>query len=140
MITLKIINVNGESMFPTLFNRDKLIIKNVLKDKYKKNEIIVFNKKIFISKFLIKRIVAITDDKILIKNNGDIYINNKYIFNDKQLKYNFKIIPKNCIFVIGDNYKNSIDSRYNKIGIIHLKFIFGKILTKIYPFERIGVV
>ncbi|MBP3320807.1 MAG: signal peptidase I [Clostridia bacterium] len=47
-------------------------------------------------------------------------------------------IPQGQVFILGDNRNNSKDSR--AIGLIDERWIIGKSIIRIYPFDRIGVV
>lgn len=108
--------IKGESMYPTLKNRDiKVVINN---NNYEVGDIITFyplekwdkdNKKIYI-----KRIIAKGGDTITIKNNI-IYVNNiKFIqlspyYRTKGTDMEFDI-KDGYNFVVGDNLGNSKDS------------------------------
>ncbi len=43
-------------------------------------------------------------------------------------------------FVMGDNRNHSLDSRSSAIGIVNKNEIIGKVLLRILPFDRIGIV
>lgn len=49
-------------------------------------------------------------------------------------------VPEDCIFVLGDNRNESLDSRYQEIGMVNLDHVFGKVLFRFFPFDKIGLV
>ena len=78
--------------------------------------------------YVIKRVVAISGDTIECKNNT-VYVDDKEVEEPyiKGMTSNFSkiTVPKGCIFVMGDNRENSLDSR--EVGCIPLKEVLGKV-------------
>ena len=115
-------------MFPTLKNGNIVFIKKYNLD-LKHNDIVVIRKN---NKTIIKRLVGLPNDKIEI--NDYLYINgekkdNLYI-EDRGNISNAIFLKDNEYFVLGDNRQNSIDSRFDEIGIISRDEIIGKIIKK----------
>lgn len=97
-------------------------------------------------KYLIKRVIGIPGDIIDIKNgyvflNGQIleefYVKGKTYADGKCIEFPIKV-PKNKVFVMGDNRQVSLDSR--ELGLIDYSQIQGKVLYKIWPLKKIGTV
>lgn len=120
--------VHGESMYPTLKNGNIILIKKFdLKIEYR--DIVVIKKD---DKIIIKRVVGLPRDSI--KIDKYLYINgqkmdNMYIENAGEIKNEIQLKDKEY-FVLGDNTGNSIDSRFNEIGIINENEIIGKSIIK----------
>lgn len=142
--------VKGESMMPTLQPNNYLIID---KASYyfgepEKDDIIVFStdfKNLDGSeKDLIKRVIGVSGDNIVI-TEGALYINDEEI-KESYILDNFTkgevdvIIPKGDIFVLGDNRDNSLDSRNANLGLVPVESVKGKVLIRLFPFDKIGAV
>ena len=136
------VQVRGSSMYPTLKNREILILKKYDKS-FKRFDIIVLK---YRKDKLIKRIIGLPGESIEVKDNK-LYINEKKIkqkfktntktsdFNLEDL-YNTKKIPENTYFVMGDNRNNSTDSRI--IGFINKEDIEGVVGIRIFPINHLG--
>lgn len=115
-------------MYPTLKDGDIVYIKKYNLS-FKQNDIVVIKKN---KNIIIKRIIGLPNENIEINNyvyvNGkkykDLYINNTGDIN------NIIYLKEDEFFVLGDNIENSIDSRFNEIGIIKRNEIIGKVLFK----------
>ncbi len=150
--------VEGDSMIPTLSNKDLIItdrvsqwMGNILKDStfsYERGDIIVFQKPGF--KDFVKRIVGLPGERISI-HNGRVFINEvelteDYIYQDSTMGGNFItndgqeiLVPENRYFVLGDNRIDSLDSRYEDIGLINRDWIKGKVLLRYWPLTVFNV-
>ena len=155
----KVCTVVGNSMNNTLYNNERLVISNFLYTP-KENDIIVFHQTgEVLNEPCVKRIIATGnkwvkidyDNKILyvssdnIFNEDDIVDESTYAFFDtdnyRHQSGIFEIyVPVGKLFVMGDNRNNSLDSRYNSIGLIDEKTVLGKVIFRISPSDRIGVI
>jgi signal peptidase I len=41
---------------------------------------------------------------------------------------------------LGDNRPKSMDSRYNQIGMVDMRYIIGEVLLRLTPFDKFGTV
>ena len=129
-------------MEPTLMINDKVIV-NKFSYKFfgiKRGEIIVFHSPVENNKDLVKRVIAIGGDTIEIRD-GQVYVNGvlkkeTYIKEPNHSTYRKAVVPKNHIFVLGDNRNNSEDSRYSDVGFVPLKLVKGKASVIFWPFEK----
>ncbi len=138
------IMVKGESMYPTLHNKDIMILDKI---KYKYSSIERFDIVVIRNdgKNIIKRVIGLPGDSVdyIDSNlyiNGKMYVE-KYLDSDVKTLLNgadFEVdnIPDDYYFVLGDNREVSKDSR--SVGLINKKDIEGKATITIFPFDRLG--
>ena len=141
--------VNGESMYPTLYDKDNLIV-DKLSYRFRDPErydIIVFPYQYDKSTFYIKRIIGMPGETVYIDPRGTIYINGEAL----QESYGREIIQSAGLaeeeitlgedeyFVLGDNRNNSSDSRDPNVGNIHKEDILGKAWIRIWPLSKMEV-
>lgn len=138
------VSVEGESMFPTLRNNDKLIIEKITYyfRSPERGDIVVIKYPADIRQKFIKRIAAVAGDKVRIENNK-LYINDKpqdepYLHEYTMQDFNEVTVPENTIFVLGDNRNNSDDSRSPDVGFVNTKLILGKAVLRILPLKNWG--
>ena len=129
--------VNGDSMYPTLHNRDIMILDKISLKTSKINRFDIVVVKIP-GERLIKRIIGLPGEKIEYKDNK-FYVNGKEVKdkynNIKQSDFSITL-GKEEYFVLGDNRGNSVDSRI--LGPIHKSGITGKTSITVFPFNRLG--
>ena len=115
----KPIIVSGDSMYPTLKNHDLVFTYRQFVE-IDNNDIVVFNKD---DSLVIKRAIAVSGDKVELKNNG-VYINDiriqPFTYEGDDKNYSLR---ENELFVIGDNYSVSYDSR--DYGLISTAQVIG---------------
>ena len=148
--------VDGQSMEPTLHNRDRLIIykmnktwSTISRSDYmpKRGDIIVFHKPNGSSDQLIKRVIGLPGDRVIVKNEKITIYNkeNPDGFNPDDAPYGGELQPtfgnvdvtvgQNEVFVCGDNRipGASYDSR-STLGNIPTRFIVGELVLRYLPF------
>ncbi|MGL4911899.1 MAG: signal peptidase I [Romboutsia sp.] len=143
--------VSGESMYPTLKDRDYLFVNKLayMTKEPQRGDIIVFKTDLLDmesgkEKDLVKRVIAVEGEHLVIKDNkvsvdGKVlkedYIHDVYTDGDIDI-----VIPENQVFTMGDNRPNSGDSRQDNLGPINEDDIIGKVMVRLYPFNSIGTV
>lgn len=140
-----LVRVSGESMEPTLQNNNSLFVLR-LGYEPKNGDIIVFKPVGEPKKHYIKRVIATEGQEIDIRDNkvyvDGVELSEPYIqgvtYDRYQTTYP-KIVPKDCVFAMGDNRENSRDSRdMTGVGMINKKTIVGKAWFRLFPFNKIG--
>lgn len=162
LIKVKTHVVSGESMMPTLQNGDRLfVLKNAEPQRY---SLITFQPAEKKNESYIKRVIGLPGDRIWLDQNT-LYLNSQMAETNPtppneenlsgvdlpdgtlkvrvdwevaaQLK-DFSTIPEEYYFVLGDNRRNSTDSR--ELGLINADQIEGVVKYRYYPFNRIGTI
>ena len=99
---------------------------------------------------LVKRVIGVGGDTVeCCDANGHIVVNGKPLIHETYIKpgsrtdqMQFKVlVPEGSVFVMGDNRGNSQDSRFHlnlHNGMVPLKDVVGRVVVKIWPFDRIG--
>lgn len=148
LFLLRAVSVDGTSMVPTLQDKEKVITTNLFYTP-SKGDVIVIDKNNHFKKPLVKRVIATGGDTIKIDyTTGNVYVNGTLLTepyisekitpsNDKLLEMT---VPKNHLFVMGDNRNASSDSRDADLGVINEKTVLGKALFIIFPFKNFGKV
>lgn len=93
----------------------------------------------------IKRVIGVAGDHIKIES-GKVYLNGQEL-NEPYLRGGIKteqkvftdiIVPENCVFVMGDNRPQSMDSR--SFGCIPLEKVESKVVIRFWPLNKFGKV
>lgn len=145
--------VDGESMEPTLHNRDHMVV-NKLAYRFgepKRFDVVVFHAPL--KKDFIKRVIGLPGEHIAYKDN-QLYVNGKQVkepFADRLKKKgiwtnDFQLedltegknkIPEGYLLVLGDNRINSTDSR--TIGLVSLDKVVGRTSLIYWPVSRMQI-
>ncbi|NME84145.1 signal peptidase I [Clostridium sp. SM-530-WT-3G] len=131
------------SMIPTLNNNDRLIASRVWnKDDIRRGDIIIF-KSDELNELLIKRVIGLPGDHIeiidgVVSVNGE-KINEDYVKNNKEYTGVFDV-PESKLFFLGDNRKESYDSRYWDNPYIDKSCIEGKAQFRYYPINDMKII
>ncbi len=138
----RVVGVDGESMMPTLNHGDWLTVK-AINTEINRGDIVVITQPNDLNEPLIKRVIAIGGDTLdidfvtgRVEVNGEV-IDEPYIMEQTRNKGDFDKpirIPEGYVFVMGDNRNNSLDSRFDSIGIIDERYILGVVNARMYPF------
>ncbi len=145
---VRLIGVDGTSMFPTLHHEDIMVVSN-LGYTPEKGDIVVLNKQSFMDGPIVKRIIATEGDEINIDFAlGRVYVNGEQLqedyVNEFELPMDFEgmefpqTVPEGCIFVMGDNRNASTDSRDPALGMVDERYIIGHVLAVVWPPENFG--
>lgn len=144
LIFINITFVSGLSMYPTLNDKDVLLMEkaSIMFNNLQRGDIISFKENTGDKEvFFIKRIIGLPGEQVEIKDSS-VYINgtkleeiylNKNILTElphglEELRI---VLKEDEYFVLGDNRNNSVDSRYPLVGAVKKEDIAAKKAFKI---------
>ena len=136
----KLVVVNGTSMYPTLYDKDLLIVRTIAYNP-KQGDIVICKTSedsALGGKNVVKRVIAvggqtveinyedntvtvdgeILDEPYLNTSYGDVMISGYY----QDAVYE---VPEGYVFVMGDNRNNSTDSRSTALGMVSVDDVIG---------------
>lgn len=88
---------------------------------------------------MVKRVIAVQGDNIRIENTGEVILNGvrldePYLCGKLTPDVPISLtVPKDCIFILGDNRADSVDSRSCRVGHIHRRSVIGIAAAAITP-------
>ncbi|MBQ3865862.1 MAG: signal peptidase I [Clostridia bacterium] len=150
--------VVGTSMKDTLHNGERVIVSCFMYTP-KTGDIVVLQSPNFKNgeEFLIKRVIAVGGQTVRIDfakwevSVDGVVLQEDYVLRDDKAMITESIKPdengvaefvveKNCVFVMGDNRNDSLDSRSEAVGQVDQQYILGKVILRYLPFNAFGPV
>ena len=145
----RVVSVSGPSMNPTLCSGDRIVLNSLFYSPQNGDIVVITQPNSHDNEPLIKRVIAVEGQTIVVDAESDtvtvdgVKISEPYILERDILRsgesYEYPLtIPKGKVFVMGDNRNDSFDSRDPGLGMVEEKYIMGRAIFRIYPFERVG--
>ena len=143
VLLMPVLQIYGTSMAPTL-NEGEIVL-SVKSGEFKTGDIMAFY---YNNNILVKRVIAQPGDWVDITEDGTVYVNNVMLdepylidkaYGETNIKFPYQV-PESRIFVLGDHRSVSIDSRNTAVGCVASEQIVGRIVYRVWPFERFGKV
>ena len=157
-LALSMFSVDGASMDPTLHDKQRLLISNWFYTPAS-GDIIMFTKKgVHVTGAdpdrdapLVKRVIAVEGQTVRIDvDAGTVYVDGQALdepYTAEALRSRGDwlpagevVVPEGHVFVLGDNRNASSDSRSSMIGMVDRRYILGRVLLRILPFDKFGTV
>lgn len=153
---VRLVGVKGDSMMPTLWNQDYLVLESNFfyrGDDIQYGDIVVLNVPYYEERNegpIVKRVIATEGQTVQIDfDSGAVYVDGvmlteNYILEPTSFNWEGElglqypaVVPEGCIFVLGDNRNDSMDSRYASIGMIDERCVLGKVLLIAMPGQTV---
>ena len=162
MTAIRPCRVDGSSMQKTLEHGEMLLISDLFYTP-KQGDIVVFHQtsevNLRFNEPIVKRVIAVGGQFVKIDTElGKVYVSDDdsfsedevltedYIYLDRGYWEDYygisgKVteVPTGSVFVMGDNRNNSADSRYEIIGTVDVRRILGKVILRVTPFDKFGI-
>ena len=140
---LPVLQVSGDSMNPTLQDRDIILL--VKDSDMKTGDLCGFY---WQNKLLLKRIIGLPGDVIELDEDGVVTVNGQTLdepyvdelaLGECDIKFPYQV-PENRYFVLGDHRATSIDSRSSVIGCVEKSQIVGKVFLRVWPLSNFSLI
>lgn len=156
--------VDGSSMLPTLHDGERMLVTDFFYTPQHNDVVVLWAENLYnentgsMGEAIVKRIIGLPGDTVevnfregVVYRNGealpleikdDILYEDGHAINDvtlSRIDMNGPVtVPEGCIFVMGDNRNGSSDSRDNRIGLVDMHNIVGRVYLRIFPFDVFG--
>ena len=140
---LPVLQVSGDSMNPTLQDKDVIVL--VKSGSLKTGDLCGFYGQ---NKLLLKRVIGLPGDIISLDENGVVTVNGTVLdepyvdelaLGECDIKFPYQV-PENRYFVLGDHRATSIDSRSSVIGCVEKNQIVGKVFIRVWPLSSFSLI
>ncbi len=152
----RLCRVNGDSMLQTLHHSEMLVVSDFAYTP-KQGDIVVFHQthetNARLNEPIVKRVIATEGQHVYIDfATAEVYVSDDDAFDESDIieeDYDYidnsqgvitepyyarnktYVVPDGCVFVLGDNRNNSLDSRSYEIGMVDERRILGRVIFKL---------
>ena len=144
----RIIGVDGSSMYPTLHHGDMLLLQSIGYTP-KQGDVVVLTKEFDAADGpIVKRVIATGGQHVVIDYASNTVTVDGVALDEPYINEAMRqpmgetltdvVVPEGSIFVMGDNRNNSSDSRDVTLGTVDERYVLGRALWVLLPFQRFG--
>ncbi|HBV85798.1 signal peptidase I [Desulfosporosinus sp.] len=107
-----------------------------------RGDVVVFAFPKDLKRTFVKRVIAVEDESVELRDNK-VFVNGKaidepYVKPGDYPPYGPEVVPEGKVFVLGDNRRESEDSR--EWGLLPKEYLLGKAWLVYYPFSRFRLI
>lgn len=141
MLFMPVLQIYGSSMTPCMNDGD--IVVTLKRSEFQRGDVISLY---YNNKILVKRVIAFPGEWVNLDADGNAYVNDQLIeepyleekaFGEVNIELPYQV-PDGRLFVMGDHRATSADSRNTAVGCVSEEQIVGRVLLRVWPFERFG--
>ncbi|MBQ8312057.1 MAG: signal peptidase I [Clostridia bacterium] len=141
MLFMPVLQIYGSSMTPCMDDGD--IVVTLKRSEFQRGDVICLY---YNNKILVKRVIAFPGEWVNLDADGNVYVNDQLIeepyleekaFGEVNIELPYQV-PDGRLFVMGDHRATSADSRNTAVGCVSEEQIVGRVLLRVWPFERFG--
>lgn len=148
----RVIGVDGHSMDPTLDHGDMLLIQCAGYEPEQGDVVVLRKEFATITGPIVKRVVAVGGQTVEIDyDRGVVCVDGQPLdepYLNEPMREPASVyeqgtyweVPQGSVFVMGDNRNASSDSRHVELGVVDTRYVLGKALFIVLPFQHIGAV
>ena len=139
--------VDGSSMYPTLKDGELMVVWRFCYAPTAGDIVVIDTSESLLNQsHIVKRVIATEGQTVDIDfASGEVYVDGVLLVEDyinAPTLHNWEgdlgleypaVVPEGCVFVLGDNRNNSMDSRYAPIGMVPEQYVLGKVLFIALP-------
>lgn len=138
-----VLQISGNSMTPTFDDGDIIVL--LKSGSLKPGDICSFA---WNNRTLVKRVIGAPGDWIDMDTDGTVYLNGEVLdepyisekgMGECDIEFPYQV-PDGCYFVMGDHRDTAIDSRSTVVGSVSEEQIIGKVLFRVWPLDKIGII
>lgn len=142
VLFLPVLQIYGSSMTPTLEEGE--IVVSVKGTDFEAGDLVVFY---LGNKILVKRYIAGPGQWVDIDAEGNVYVDGVLLeepylaekaLGDCNIELPYQV-PDNRMFCLGDHRTTSVDSRNTAVGCISEEQLVGKIIFRVWPLDKFGI-
>lgn len=147
----RILYVDGDSMVPTLHNRDVMVVQELGYTPHQGDVVVLTQEFRTVTGPIVKRVIATGGQTVdidyaagTVTVDGEAldepYINYEPMQVPWYEDYSHITVPEGQIFVMGDNRNHSNDSRDKLLGTVDTRRVIGRAVTVLFPVQDFGII